>query len=137
MTSTRITKCAVDDNDYDAHTYMLYGDSYSMSLEPQIFHAADELSDAYGGGVWDFFALSNGGFFMSPRYETVLAVNCSSGSQVNISAEAFGISACLFAFSRLSFGYGTFAETCGRHYYLLRSYMLEQSEAALILRAID
>ena len=137
MTTTKITKHAVDENDYDEHTYKLFGDHYSMSLAPHVFGTASRLSAEYGGGTWDFFALSNGGFFMSPRSGTSFNVSRAYGAPVKMSAEGLGITACLFALSDLSFGRGAFAETCGWHYRLLRAFAYEHLEAPAIYRAID
>jgi hypothetical protein len=54
-----------------------------------------------------------------------------------MSADAFGITVCLFAYSNLSFGSGQFAETCGDQYHLLREYMMDHAEAGAILAATD
>lgn len=137
VTTTKITKHAIADNDYDAYTYNLFGEHFSMSLEPHVFDAARELSAEYSGGTWDFFALSNGGFFMSPSSDTSFNVSSAFGAPVKMSAEGLGIAACLYAFSRLSFGRSGFAEACGRHYHLLRAYMSEHLEASAIYRATD
>lgn len=130
-------KHAVDDSDFDAYIYRLFETNFSMGLEPQVFDTAKNLSADYGGGTWDFFALSNGGFFMSPRHGIDFEICCASGARVRMSAEAFGITVCLFVFSHLSFGRGPFAEACGRHYYLLRAFAFEHLEASVILRATD
>ncbi len=137
MTTTKITKQSVTDQDYNAHTYKLFGANFSMNFEPQVFDAARELSTEYEGGTWDFFSLSNGGFFMSPRSDKCFNTSCPSEARVKMSAEGLGIAACLYAFSRLSFGRGADAETFGRHYYLLRAFMFEHLEAPVILRATD
>jgi hypothetical protein len=137
MTTTKITKHSVTDTDYDAQTYKLFGAKFSMNFEPQVFHAARELSTEYEGGTWDFFALSNGGFFMSLRSDKCFNVSGPSEARVNMSAEGLGIAACLCAFSRLSFGRDADAETFGRQYYLLRAFMFEHLEAPVILRATD
>ena len=54
-----------------------------------------------------------------------------------MSADAFGITVCLFAYSNLSFGSGQFAETCAEQYHLLREYMMDHAEAGAILAATD
>ena len=54
-----------------------------------------------------------------------------------MSADAFGIAVCLFAYSNLSFGSGQFAETCAKQYHLLREYMMDHAEAGAILAATD
>ena len=137
MTTSIVTKSAISDSEYDAHFNRLFGINFLVRLEPQFFYTARELSADYTSGTWDFFALSNGGFYMSPRCETLFEVSCASGAKAKLSADGFGITVCLVAFSRLSFGGDAFAETCGRHYYLLRKYMFEHFEVSAILRATD
>ena len=137
MTTIKITKHAVDESDYDAHTYKLFGDHFSMSLAQHVFYTASKLSAEYDGGTWDFFSLSNGGFFMSPRSGSSFNVSRAYGAPVKMSAEGLGITACLFALSDLSFGRGAFAETCGWHYRLLRAFAYEHLEASAIYLAID
>ena len=49
-----------------------------------------------------------------------------------------GITACLYAYSNLSFsGPDALADICNDQYYLLRDYMMEHPEAEAILKAID
>ena len=74
---------------------------------------------------------------MSPRSNTMFAVCCENGYEGKLSADALGIVACLYAFSNLSFGDGTFAETCAAKYHLLREYMFEHLEVRAILAATD
>lgn len=137
MTITITTKRAIADKDCDLLINKLFGTRFTMSVEPHVFNEARSLSNDYGSGTWDYFALSNGGFLMSPRSGTSFNVGCASGEQVKISPEGLGIAACLCAYSHLSFGSEAIAETCGHHYYLLHAFMLEHLEAQAILRAID
>lgn len=137
MKDIKITKHQVADDDCGEYVYKLFGDDYSTYLELHVFNSADDLSSEYGAETWNFFSLSNGGFFMSPRLGTSFNVSCARGNLLKMSAEGFGITACLFAFSRLSFGSGPFAEECRRHYHLLRAFVFEHLEVNAILRATD
>ena len=55
----------------------------------------------------------------------------------DLSADALGITACLYAYSHLSFSNGRFARVCACHYHRLREYMFEHSEVRGILGATD
>jgi hypothetical protein len=44
----------------------LYGMAYMLKLEPAVFSIAEALAEEYTGGYWDFYDLSNGGFYMAP-----------------------------------------------------------------------
>jgi hypothetical protein len=74
---------------------------------------------------------------MGPRLDTIFAVSCENGYEGKLSADALGMVACLYAFSALSFGNGTFAEACADQYHLLREYVFQHAEAKAILRVID
>jgi hypothetical protein len=64
-------------------------------------------------------------------------VSCENGFEGTLSADALGITACLYAFSHVSFGEGAFAETCAEQYHLLREYTMDHPEVGAILAAID
>ena len=63
---------------------------------------------------------------------------CSNGFEGVLSADAFGITCSLYAYSLLSFSADeAFGQVCGEQFHRLREYMLDHKEAAAILRAID
>jgi hypothetical protein len=127
----------LDDTQRVTCTANLFSVYFPLKLEPRIFAMADMLSRDYNGGYWHFYALSNGGFYMAPASEAFFDVSCENGFDGKLSADAFGITACLYAYSHLSFGEGEFAQVCAQHYHLLRDFMMEHAEARAILRAID
>lgn len=91
----------------------------------------------YRGGYWQFYALSNGGFYLAPDSDRLFPVVCENGYEGNLSADALGITACLYAYSHLSFAGDAFAETCARQFHWPRDYTMEHPEARDFLRAID
>ncbi len=122
----------------------LFGIQYVLKLEPTVFQFAEHLADNYDYGYWQFYTLSNGGFYMAPQSkaavsvsDTVYNVCCPNGYDGQMTADALGIVACLYSYSNLSFGDGEFAELCANHYHWLRAYAMEHKEVCSILRAID
>lgn len=116
----------------------LFGISYVLKLEPTVFRFAEQLAaPTYNGGYWMFYAVSNGGVYMAPRADAIFKVNANNGFSGHLSADALGITACLYAYSHLSFGDGAFAETCAQQYHLLREFMFCHAEVKAILGAID
>ena len=115
----------------------LFGVYFPIQLEPFIYSMSSQLSEDYGGGYWEFYTLSNGGFYLAPDSEGQFQVVCPNGWEGFMSADAFGITVCLFAYSNLSFGSGQFAETCAEQYHLLREFMMDHAEARAILAATD
>lgn len=134
----RITLRQVNDDQRVNHTAELFGVHFPMKLEPCVYAFASRLSHEYRGGYWQFYILGNGGFYMAPDSDRLFPVACENGFEGNLSADALGITASLYAYSHLSFsGDQEFAEICAEHYHWLRGYMLDHPEARTILGAID
>ena len=120
------------------HTAKLFGNNFPMILEPAIYAFAERLSVDYRGGYWNFYELYNGGFYMTPDDDEQFLVISDNGFEGIMSADAFGITACLYAYSHLSFtDDSNLAESCARQYHLLREFMFGHSEAKTILAATD
>lgn len=132
-----VTAHLVPDADRVQYTSKLFGINFPMNLEPAVFDMAGHLAVDYNGGYWLFYALSNGGFYMAPRSDTIFNVACDNGYEGRLTGDALGIVACLYAYSHLSFQENALAAICADQYHLLRDFMMEHREARAILRAID
>ena len=120
------------------YTGRVFGLHFPFRLEPAICGFARELSRDYTGGQWRFFGLSNGGFYMAPRSEARFRVIAENGFEGEMTGDAFGLTACLYALSHLSFGgTGSFTKSCAEHFHLLREYALDHVYAAAIFAAAD
>ncbi len=115
-----------------------FGDYFPFRIEPTIFSMADCLSEDYNGGYWKFYELTNGAFYMAPDEDEPFRVSAKNGYSGTMSADAFGITVCLYAYSHLSFTDDEeLADEVTEQYHLLREYMLEHPEVGAILAAID
>ena len=133
-----ITRKQVPNHKRIQHTAALFGLNFPLHLEPFVYAITGNIAEEYEGGYWEFYELSNGGFYMSPQSDTPFQVSCENGFEGVLSADALGITACLYAYSYLSFsGKSGFDETCARQYHWLRDYMLEHPEVKAIFGAID
>ncbi len=116
----------------------LFGINFPMLLEPFVYGITERLAKEYRGGYWEFWQLNPGqGFYMSPHSDKPFNVSCENGFEGQLSADALGITACLYAYSTLSFNGDAFAEVSAEQYHLLRKYMYEHAEVGSILQAID
>jgi len=107
-----------------------------MIFENYVYSHAEHFAATYTGGYWEMYALSNGGFFMSPSEIGVWNVQVpSNGFEGTMSSQAFGIVCCLFALSHLAALLGD--ENYSRRFHQLRDFALDHPEVALILGAID
>ena len=133
-----ITKKLVIAQKRTSHTARLFGLNFPMRLEPVVYTITDRIAEDYQGGFWDFWELSNGGFYMSPRSDKRFNVSCDNGYDGAMSSDALGITVCLYAYSNLSFGTESqFTQTCAQQYHRLRDYALDHDEAGAIFRAVD
>jgi hypothetical protein len=114
-----------------------FGIRFPFKLEPTIYAFAEHLSPDYRGGYWHFYLLSNGGFYMAPESDTTFRVVSDNGFAGDMTANALGITVCLYAYSHLSFDGDAFAHLCAEHYHRLREFALDHREAGAILAAID
>ena len=137
MTTELTARRTLADEERADFVHALFGLHFPLRLEPTIFNMADRLAEDYNGGYWQFYALPGGAFYMAPDVDHGYKVSCANGFEGTLSADALGVTACLYAYSQLSFGEGRFAEVCAEQYHLLREYALDHPEAGAILAAID
>lgn len=138
MTRSQITRQQVSDKNRIQHTAALFGIHYPLNIEPTVYSITSNLAPEYKGAYWEFYSLSNGGFYMAPCSNKAYQVSCDNAFKGELSADALGIAACLYTYSHLSFTANpNFADICSNHYHWLREYMLENAEASAILSAID
>ena len=133
----RIRRVLIKESDRVTHTAALFGFHFPLYLEPLAYAVANSLSPDYKGGYWDFYSLSNNSFYMVPAGNTVFRVICENGFEGKLSSDAFGVTTCMYAYSRLSFSGMLIADVCAQQYHLLRDYALEHGEAAGIMAAVD
>jgi Antirestriction protein len=107
-----------------------------MTFEHTVYYFMREFVAGYKGALWDFYELGNGGFYMAPKSDPVKFRVHTNGFEGTLSPDAAGITVCLFTLSHLSFQYPS-EEMFSDHFYALREFALEHTEAGLILAAID
>ncbi len=138
MTNQTIIRSNVAIDQRINHTANIFGIHFPLRLEPVVYHITETIAPEYNGGYWEFYALSNGGFYMSPISNHSFQVICDNGFEGSLSGDALGITVCLYAYSHLSFSDNqVLAQICARQYHWLRDFMLEHDERVKILGAID
>jgi hypothetical protein len=132
-----VTRELVPESQRMAVTERLFGIHFPLQMEPTVFGITERMAEDYDGGYWDLYTLSNGGFYMAPSDERVFHVTCENQFEGDLSSDGIGVTACLYAYSHLSFSDGRFGRVCAAHYYHLREYMMEHPEVRAILGSID
>lgn len=109
--------------------------SRCVVLEHTIYDMLRTMSEDYDGGYWNYYLLSNNGFYMAPNTVKSFAMACENGFRGEVSANTAGIIACAMAYSHLSFleSGARFAEA----YYQLSDFIYQQPDAGVIRAALD
>ena len=121
----------------------VFGPRLALLGESAVFDWMGHLCPDYSGGYWQFFDLSNGGFFMAldegscPTSESTPLLRISvegNGYTGTLSAEAAGVLVTLFALNHLLFA--------GHHglidaYDALTDFARQHPEVRAITRALD
>ena len=108
-----VTRELVPEDQRMAVAERLFGIHFPLKLEPVVFGITERMAGDYKGGYWDFYTLSNGGFYMAPSMDRVFHIACDNMFEGDLSADALGITACLYTYSNLSFEDGRFARVTG------------------------
>lgn len=107
-----------------------------LKAEALIYHWMGRLCLSYEGGYWGMYELSNGAFYMAPQAGERFESLCPGfGASVELSADAAGLVACLYAVNQLA--NQTEQDHYIEFYHRLRDYAFEHAEAGPIFRAID
>jgi hypothetical protein len=115
-----------------------YFGSKLTRAELLVYHWMGAMCPEYSGGYWQFYSLSNGGFYMAPAGgEPFVAHVTTNGYIGSLSPDAAGITACLFAFNQLANTGGREQERFIELFHRLRDFVAFHQEAGQILRAID
>jgi hypothetical protein len=115
----------------------LFDHSLLIVAEHAVYGFMEKLSPLdYGGGFWDFYEHDGHPLFLAPKSKPRFRITGDiTGFQGEVSAEAAGIIATMFAFSHLSFQFRS--ERLSEGYGRLYVYSADHPEAAEILQAID
>ena len=107
----------------------------AVRLEHAFFNAMHLYDNTYGGGWWDFFKLSNGGFYVALKDDRQFHMVSPNGFECDVDANTAGIIVSAFAYSNLSFGPN--GEAFGEEYHKLCEFIFQHPEAGTIRAALD
>ena len=117
----------------------LWGPRWPIQVEPTCWNLAEKLAPDYPGGLWNYFEISNNGFFAAPAETESFTIGSNNYFSGVLAPELFGVVVCLLTYYHLSFAgdWEKFPRLCARHHHLLRQYAMGLPAVADILRAID
>lgn len=103
-------------------------------VENAVYKQLRDISPDYNHGYWDFYLLSNGGFYMAPRTDKRFNISTPNMYDGEVSADAAGIIACLDVWNALA---QSADEKMIDLFYQLRDFAKDHEEAGAIFAAID
>lgn len=110
--------------------------SLYVKYENLTYAFLEKASTEYAGGFWDFYNLSNGGFYMAPSTEKTLKMEwLDNYYKGEMSADAAGI--CMNLMTLNAFAWQISADRFAPKYQALLDYASEHEEAPAIFRFID
>lgn len=108
-----------------------------LQYEQAIYRYMHEYCEGYTGGMWNYYTLSNGGFFMAwDADETSLKVSQPMNYyEGEMSAEAASVGMNLYV--QNAFAHQVDAERFSEAFHALRDFAIQHQEAAQIMAFID
>lgn len=107
----------------------------TVRLEHAFFNAMHLYDNTYCGGWWNFFKLSNGGFYVALKDDRQFHMVSPNGFECDVDANTAGIIISAFAYSNLSFGSN--GDAFGEEYHKLSDFIFQHPEAGTIRAALD
>ena len=107
-----------------------------LQFETSVYNLMGQLCADYSGGYWQFYELSNGGFYMALEDDKTMHVDFPANYfEDDMSPETLSIAACLFSLNALC--WQTKSEQITDNFYALRDFAIQHKEAGKILKLID
>jgi Antirestriction protein len=138
--SNTVTAKVVPETQRLAFLPKFFGERLMLRSESCVYSNAALVSEDYGGGLWNFYELSNGGFYLAPagpeRFNVTVQGN---GYKGEVSADGYGVIVTLFVLGSLCWMVQDEAtrDRLSDHYHQLREFADSHGDGAAIFRAID
>ncbi len=131
-----ITKTRVPDEKRGDYLPRHVGNGF-FAFENGVYDWMGQLCAEYSGGYWQFYDLSNCGFFMGldTDVKQFHVENPANYFEDDMTPEAVSIAACLFSLNGLC--WQTRSGQITDAYYALRDFAAAHAEGAKIMRLID
>jgi Antirestriction protein len=138
MRDTEITQTLVAEKQRMTFLPRHFGPAYMVAGEALVYTWMGRISVSDTGGLWDFFELSNGGFYLAPTGLHHYLIDVSTnGFEGTLSARAAGIVATLFSLNQLTSARPYARSVFNEKFHLLLDFVDSHKECSLIYAAID
>lgn len=107
-----------------------------LSFEPMVYRTMGTICNTYHGGYWDFYELSNHGFYIAPQADEPFHIFIhGNGYEGSVSCDAAGIIATTYALNNLA--WRAESDEIIDKYYALLDFARQHHEFKQIFAAID
>lgn len=107
-----------------------------LSFESTVYRTMGTICNTYHGGYWDFYELSNNGFYIAPHSNESFNIFVhGNGYEGSLSSDAAGIIATTYALNNLA--WRTESDEIIDKYYALLDFAGQHHEFKQIFAAID
>jgi len=107
-----------------------------LRYEQLVYAGMNKFCADYSGGFWNYYTLSNGGFFMALDDDRRFAVECHGNyyaGEMSVEAASIGVN----LYVQNAFAWEVDAERFSRAFHQLRDFAAEHPEGREIMAFID
>lgn len=135
-----ITATLVAEKDRNIFLRKHLGMSRLLTGESTFYHFMEKLARDYTGGRWEFYSLSNGGFYLAPPFRHTI-LQSINGQKLIVTGNAAGVIVTLFVLNYWLNQHEEIdseeGEKLYNQYYQLLDFVSDHPESINIFRAID
>lgn len=111
-------------------------------FESMVFDLLGSWCDDYEGGMWNYYKISNGAWYLSPAADGIYRVQDYAGTEFEMSPDGAGLAATLNALHRLTWHFHEVGDKVrfdpvSKHEHALRMYSYTHPDAVPIWRVLD
>lgn len=111
-------------------------------FETKVFELLESWCDDYDGGMWKYYELSNGAWYLAPDASKPLQLRDVNGRKHAMTPDGAGLAASLHLLHQLSWhfhekGEKAKSDIVSEHYHALRMYTYAHVDVAAIWKVLD
>lgn len=113
-----------------------------QSFEATVFGLLGEWCPEYSGGLWTYYVLSNGAWYLAPNGSEAYGLKDIDGQVHTMSSDGAGLTATLYLVNHLSWmfhdtGEPVKSQAATDHYHALRMFTYPHADARAIWKVLD
>ncbi|MDM5181909.1 antirestriction protein [Massilia sp. DJPM01] len=135
LLSQAISATLLEDSDQQREALYATAGIRNVTLENIVFATMWTIGVDFELGAWNYFQLSNGGFYMAPKTDQTVDLACANGFEHEVCANTAGIIVTAMAYSRLALLPN--GDRFNDAYQRLSDFIFQHRDAGIIRAALD